>query len=247
MKKHRAWLFLLVGVLILVGVDRVYVFNLPSRSVYEKTKKTEIAKAKEQGTHSPVLAFIADIEEFIDAHEKFSIVLATIAIAGFTFTLWQATEGLFRIAEQQGKDMKSSLDTMRTQERALIYGGPGINLIEKESGPIVGKIITIGNYGRSPGYVEKIEWGVSIFKEWDGKRDIRHVVVLRDVLYPNSPPVGRCPIKLPMGTEALAFYGRIYFRDIYGQDWYTTWEHRLEPSPNWDSFPLDHNAELHKA
>ena len=96
LKKHCAWLLLLAGVLILVIVDRLYVFNSPAHSAYDNAQQSENDKAKEGGTESPLLAVIGDMEVFIDAHEKFFIVLATIAIAGFTFTLWRETDGLSR-------------------------------------------------------------------------------------------------------------------------------------------------------
>lgn len=109
LKKHRAWLFLLVGALLLVVVDRVYVFNLSAHSAYEKFQKTAKPKAEEHNANSPMFAVVADIEEFLEAHEKLFIVLSTIAIAGFTFTLWRATDGLFVMARKQAEDMRQSL------------------------------------------------------------------------------------------------------------------------------------------
>src|SRR5208282_3305495 len=146
---------------------------------------------------------------------------------------------------------QKSSESIKIQERVLIYGGPGINLF-RDNGDgtqtIIGKGITIGNYGRSPGYLEKLTWGLHEFEGWNGKRTMDHEVVLRDFLYPHSPAMGRCHIELPFEKgETLAFNGRIYFRDIYGQKWYTTWEHRLEAKESWNSYPLEHNAELHKA
>ena len=108
-KNRRAWLIFLYGILLILFIDRAYVFQITSYSTNEQTKQAEIHEHNNNGTNSPFLAFIADIEGAIDAHEKLFIVLATIAIAWFTATLWDATAGLFFLAKTQAKDMKISL------------------------------------------------------------------------------------------------------------------------------------------
>ncbi|MGA7577689.1 MAG: hypothetical protein ACLQUW_00700 [Desulfobaccales bacterium] len=37
------------------------------------------------------------------------VAIATVAIAFFTYTLWRATSGLFKVAEEQSRDMKASI------------------------------------------------------------------------------------------------------------------------------------------
>ena len=152
---------------------------------------------------------------------------------------------LANAAIESAKAAENNTRTTQVLERAYVYGGPGFNLVNKESGQIIGKIITIGNYGKTPAYVEKVRWGICPFGEWKGQEP-ENVDVLRDVLYPMTPPKPRISVPFPDGGDAFAFFGRIYFRDIFGEYWYSTFEHRIEPNGGWTSYSLDHNAELHQ-
>jgi hypothetical protein len=47
--------------------------------------------------------------DFVDAHHNVFIVLGTLAIAWFTFTLWQSTHLLWRASRDQAQDTKASI------------------------------------------------------------------------------------------------------------------------------------------
>lgn len=109
-KNRRAWLCFAVFFFALVAIDRFYAFNFPANFVYEQYHKGDKDKQQPYRTNSLILARIAEFEEFLEAHEKLLMVLATGAIAWFTATLWRATAGMFIIARGQAKDMKDSIE-----------------------------------------------------------------------------------------------------------------------------------------
>jgi hypothetical protein len=93
---------------LLIG-DRIYVWELSSYATHEQRQYHAKADHDSHEAESPLLSLIAGIEEFLEAHEKSLIVLSTLAIAGFTGTLWRATTGLQDLAAKQASDMDKSL------------------------------------------------------------------------------------------------------------------------------------------
>lgn len=103
----------------MVILDRAYAIKIAAYTIHEKPQQSEPSKHKKHGDKSPVLALVADAEEAVEQHEKTLIILATLAIAGFTGTLWRATKGLFAMAETQGKDMRRSLKIAERSAQAM--------------------------------------------------------------------------------------------------------------------------------
>ena len=97
---------LLVAMLV---ADRVYVWELSSYSANKNSHYHNKAPHNQEKAESPFLALAADIENFVETHEKIFIVLSTIAIAWFTGTLWRSTTGLQDLAAKQSVDMERSL------------------------------------------------------------------------------------------------------------------------------------------
>jgi hypothetical protein len=63
----------------------------------------------------------ARFEKLIDTHEKLLIVLSTIAIAGFTGTLWYSTSRLQSLAAKQSRDTEEALRISRlTADAAML-------------------------------------------------------------------------------------------------------------------------------
>jgi len=54
-------------------------------------------------------SILSGIESFTVAHEKFLLLFFTLAIAGFTGTLYLATRGLLRTATKQGEDTAETI------------------------------------------------------------------------------------------------------------------------------------------
>lgn len=102
------WLLIILwGVLVLTIVDGGYLVYL------SLDFGNEFTNYEQQGLDGPVLSVLINVldlvERFVVRHEKFFIILSTIAIAAFTGTLWRATSGLFRMAGKQAEDMKASI------------------------------------------------------------------------------------------------------------------------------------------
>jgi len=127
----RWLLILLSGILVLTIVDGAYLVALSPDSSDKYVHTNNEANHEQQSLNGPVLSVLIDsigaVERFIERHEKLLIVLATIAIAAFTYTLWRATSGLFKMAEKQSTDMAKSLaiaqksaDAAERQSKAAI-------------------------------------------------------------------------------------------------------------------------------
>ena len=52
---------------------------------------------------------VVPVGRWVERHNGFITALATIAIALFTLVLWWATRKLWKVAQEQSKDMKKSL------------------------------------------------------------------------------------------------------------------------------------------
>jgi len=121
---RRAWLMLAWGILILTIVDGTNVFNIPPYSVNENSQSSSEANYEQEGFDGPVLSILIklfdSIEGYVDRHETLLIVLSTIAIAGFTATLWRATTGLQDLAAKQAKDMEESLRVAKKSANAAM-------------------------------------------------------------------------------------------------------------------------------
>lgn len=110
---RRTWLITLLGIVLVVVVDRLYVFTVSHYAVNEQADYKNKTAQDKKYLQSPMLSVIEDVEGFIQAHEKLLIVVATLAIAWFTATLWRATAGLYAIGRNQAKNMHSSLNIAR--------------------------------------------------------------------------------------------------------------------------------------
>jgi hypothetical protein len=72
---------------------------------------------------------------------------------------------------------------------------------------------------------------------------------MRDILFANEATPKPVDLRIPLPPETKlthVIFGRIYYKDIFGDHWYSTWEHRLEPLENWVAYALAANAEVHQ-
>ncbi|MDQ6706425.1 MAG: hypothetical protein M3Z85_10675 [Acidobacteriota bacterium] len=111
---RRAWLLLGWAIVLFTIVDGVILSIDTPYQQYHSSDKPQDDKERAFG---PVLTIVleglAGTEEFIDAHEKLLVVLSTIAIAAFTYTLWRSTSGLQKLAAKQAVDMMNSIKIAR--------------------------------------------------------------------------------------------------------------------------------------
>jgi hypothetical protein len=264
MKRNRAWLILVIGLIFLVIVDRIYVFNISAYSLHSTTKYSEKYKNDEQSANSPMLAFVADIEEFIDTHEKLFIVLATIAIAWFTFTLWKATEGLFAMSKTQAIDMRESLrisresadsakktvETMRDTAEKQLRAYISIEKSQIISVPILlsnrnFKIAVFAkNYGQTPAYDLTFSANVTVTNPINMVLPAAIDMPMPSIVGPtayttrvlNTAALTRAEIDdCRSMKKCLCVYGEISYRDAFNETRHTSYRFVLGGSAGFDS------------
>lgn len=150
----------------------------------------------------------------------------TFAVAIFTWRLWGSTAELVERSDQ----------TAKSQERAYVYA--------KFVGRVEGTIgIQLGNLGKTPATVDRVAYRAVIFpgEPWEMpiEDDFRRVVVIRETIPPNDSPDYFIAAGFDMsGTQTIAFYGRVFYKDVFGDNWSTAWALRLEPTENWRGYSL---------
>jgi len=126
------------------------------------------------------------IGELISNYNGIIVALATVAIAFFTYTLWRATSGLFKVAQEQSRDMKASItvaqeatiaaqkaaeaaeksaDALPAMERAYVFvevrrKNPKARLTINFNTFCE---IVIRNYGKTPAIVRFVETFANVF------------------------------------------------------------------------------------
>jgi hypothetical protein len=180
------------GIVILVLVDGVMLSFDPQ---YEPSQANDKHDNNRQRPDGPVLTILSNLfnatEDIINEHEKLLIVLSTVAIAAFTYTLWRATGGLQRLAKKQATDMRISLGIARDaanaskesawaatktvkemrrnathQLRAYVFvDSAEINYLEIGGTP-EGKL-TVRNFGQTPAYGLNVMGGIAVGPSFD--------------------------------------------------------------------------------
>lgn len=98
-------------------------FFIPQCSEFVSSPLYKIAERaneqhQQQETAYNIFAVMLRLNDFFTVFEKLFLVVSTIAIAFFTYTLWRATTGLFVMAKQQADDMRESLAIAATAANA---------------------------------------------------------------------------------------------------------------------------------
>jgi hypothetical protein len=155
-------------------------------------------------------------------------------LAILTAVLAAATAGLVFMALRQARDFRKF---SQIRARAYVVAGPGGTVTNKTTGQVLGKAVTVGNYGITPAYLEKIRCGMCLRREWPLPESRKpKLETYEDVLYPNMTRhdvevVGKSAM-LVSATEEQVFYGDIVYKDVFGKRKYSSWQHRVVP-PHW--------------
>ena len=201
----RPWLILAGGILILTLVDGGYLVALSSYSANEYAYSNSKTDYEQESTDGPVLSVLinalSSFENFILEHETLLIVISTIAIAGFTGTLWRATTGLFRMAEKQAVDMEKSLKIADDSARAARESADaavkatmpilfplitdGSRLLPAESTPIQSRHVptfrfTLENYGKTPAIIIELKYELLLMIGYPSSQLWEHSTVRED-------------------------------------------------------------------
>lgn len=131
---------------------------------------------------------IFSIGRWIETHSSFVSAASTAAIAFFTLTLWCATRKLWKVSQEQSRDMKTSLtiaqeaadaakksaDALPAIERAYLFTRVKRHpppkprqLIENiKEGFNQARFIVI-NQGKTPAIITKIDWHVGVMNDME--------------------------------------------------------------------------------
>jgi hypothetical protein len=123
---------------------------------------------------------------------------------------------------------------MRKHERAYVIGGPGkrqylyLEGQPEEEWPVIGIVITAGNYGRTPAFLKHISVGLCPVTHWPPTL-YPPFIVCEDVLYPNYErqkvdEIATIPIS---GNDEQVCYGRIVYDDVFGREHWSSWKHLI--------------------
>lgn len=250
-------LFLIISLLIVLAVDigvaaHVEKYEIDTYANYhqkEQYQRTTLQGPFIIGTKNVILWFLDPAER----NDKAITALSTFVIAVFTIVLAFATATLVRMAKLQEK-------TSKVHERAYIFGGGpyGVlkigDLLSKPeyrpkardfSGPWQ---MVIHNYGRTPGYVFAIKWGLcpreffdklnmsvsAIVKAFDRgllplpHRAEFHVPANVDDTYPPSDQPSRNRHvefeRERTNYVGFVFFGRIDYKDVFGEPHHSTFK-----------------------
>jgi len=130
------------------------------------------------------------IRNWIATNSDLLTAVATIAIAFFTFTLWWATSKMMKVAQEQSRDMKTSIDIAKKAadaakqsadalpaiERAYVFVKARLNPSNKDSVDIIGfgqnqatELIPIEliatNHGKTPAILMNIHRFADVFDD----------------------------------------------------------------------------------
>jgi hypothetical protein len=146
-----------------------------------------------------------------------------------------------KAAQDAAEAAKINAEAIMRSERAYVTGGPGHRRQHTEkSGKLYDThiVFTGMNTGKTPAFTKKIDWGVCKEADWPviGKNwpavETSKSETWEDVL---QPLMRREDIVSARFTASFVepdggpwvCWGRIFYRDIFGNDYETAWKHRV--------------------
>jgi hypothetical protein len=182
-----------------------------------------------------------------------------LALAAFTFFLAAFTAGLmvftFRLWKHTTELMKKTDDTTKVHERAYVVCGGVFGSPKYKDRPYINDAADYGppwrmqihNFGRTPGFITKVEWGVCPVTQFPLDVPVSKIIkrgLLRDRM---KPAVEIQEVFAPMGQTSIpyrhvttdrvsgeVFFGRITYTDIFDDEHFSTFallhdEHHTTP------------------
>ncbi len=181
-----------------------------------------------------------------DAHQEI-LGFFTILLAIFTGTLWWTTKQLHGMAERQDTNSKK-------QQRAYIYGGGPYGIPNEKFAAEIRKTrqsaiyygppwqMAVYNYGRTPGTITKVEWGLIEFKNFPNMK-VSQILERRNELPRGTVQTVKdanfiCPptefsglnyrhVEFPERKIGDVFFGRIDYVDVFGDSHCSTFKLRF--------------------
>lgn len=209
------------------------------------------------------------IGELISNYNGIVVALATVAIAFFTYTLWRATSGLFGVAQEQFRDMKTSLaaaqkaadaaeksaNALPAMERAYIF----VTVRRKDPKKRLTVDwnnfceIVIKNQGKTPAVIRYIESFATVLSDITPEIEIKLTGIMpriEKVIQSGEEyviNVDTSTIKEDKLSDItnkpntrLLCYGLVQYEDVFGESHDTGWCWWFEPITTKDFHFLDH-------
>ncbi len=119
-KKQLYWiLFIILALFLIIEIIGLQCSHTPSDDHRSQEKTYQKKDSTGTAIFSPVLGKgINCILDWVGTNNAAVVALATIIIALFTGTLWWATTGLFKTAQEQSRDMKDSIAAAQKAAKA---------------------------------------------------------------------------------------------------------------------------------
>jgi hypothetical protein len=224
MKRHIL-IFLRFGIAFLLIADLIGALFIQYYEIDPYHPGTHNQYPDYQGpiTTQIIWPFLKTIGCFVLDNPELITAIATAFIAAYTIILARATKALTSLARQQER-------TSRTHERAYMIGGgparlPSDGVITTDLG-----VMTIENWGKTPGFVTKVQWGICSTKDFPNNTSVskaiddnllpegtvQNVPFAEQVYPPSSVALPYRMVSFDL-TNSLAkiFFGRIIYRDVF--------------------------------
>jgi hypothetical protein len=156
----------------------------------------------------------------------FTVVLCFIVYLQF---LWIARHE--SVLESSVAAARGAAHTIQSLERAQVYIVPA-TLLRRPLGRSSDVTVHAVNFGKTPGFLEKIAWDVQVAPEgeWKVPEHLEHVVLVRKLVRPDNHVLELALDPMLGATAPVLFFGRAYFSDVFEQAWSSTWTYRVEGS-----------------
>ncbi len=168
--------------------------------------------------------------------------ISDISIAFFTYCLVIVTGWLVSATVKLWESAQRQEVMARTHERAYIFGGGPANIPNhlRTAGDDADVCATIENFGRTPGFIKRFDWGLCDEKDFVSDVPVRRLIedgLLRDIVirvdhedvYPPGQPTRHFQ-KAKFNYSAnkhKIFFGLFLYRDVFGDWHHSTFKLRL--------------------
>jgi hypothetical protein len=135
------------------------------------------------------------------------------------------------VAREAANAAKASADHIIRVERAYIYGGFGPQGDRHKDGDNIRAFVTLANYGRTPGFVKRVEVGSGRLSELPDGPVYTSTAPVSDLYFPGMTMkevrvIHRAEVVIPADGHHAVFQ-RVFYTDVLGKAHYSGSIYRL--------------------